>query len=95
MSVIIIVAMTIEESWLNLVLNKKCFRHFGDLSYAIYLNHALIIWLVNDFKEEITRIFHVTNNERNGIILFGSVLIIYSIFTTIIVKKYRYYLKKM
>ena len=31
-----------ESSWINRLLNRKLFRHCGNYSYAIYLNHALI-----------------------------------------------------
>lgn len=31
-----------ESSWINVLLNHKCFRHFGNFSFAIYCNHALI-----------------------------------------------------
>lgn len=31
-----------ERSWINLVLNHRVFRHCGDLSLAVYLNHALV-----------------------------------------------------
>ena len=31
-----------EDSWINALLNHRLFRHCGDLSFAIYLNHALI-----------------------------------------------------
>lgn len=35
-----------EDSWINLFANRRCFRHFGKLSYAIFLNHALVIRFV-------------------------------------------------
>lgn len=31
-----------ETSWLNRLFNRKCFRHCGKLSLAVYFNHALI-----------------------------------------------------
>lgn len=31
-----------EHSWINALLNHQIFRHCGDLSYAVYLNHALL-----------------------------------------------------
>ena len=31
-----------EDSWINALVNRRCFRHFGNLSYAVFLNHALI-----------------------------------------------------
>jgi len=31
-----------ETSWINRVLNKPCFKHFGFFSYLIYVNHAII-----------------------------------------------------
>lgn len=31
-----------ESSWINVLLNHRIFRHCGNLSFAVYLNHALI-----------------------------------------------------
>ena len=31
-----------ENSWLNALFNRSLFKHCGKLSYAIYLNHALM-----------------------------------------------------
>jgi len=39
---VVILACMDETSWINLLLNRKIFRSFGKLSYAVYLNHALI-----------------------------------------------------
>lgn len=41
-TVILVWACWDENSWINALLNHKIFRHAGNLSYAIYLNHALI-----------------------------------------------------
>ena len=30
------------DSWLNKALNRPCFRGFGELSYAVYLNHSFV-----------------------------------------------------
>lgn len=43
---VLILACYEETSWINAVLNKKAFRNFGNFSYAIYLNHALIARIV-------------------------------------------------
>lgn len=87
MSVILIVTLVNKDSWLNFVLNRKCFKYFGDFSYAVYLNHALVIWILNDFALEITDIFHIAYNKWSSAIIFGIILIIYSIITTRIVKR--------
>ena len=36
-----------EDSWLNRILNHRCFRHCGKLSLSIYVNHALVCRFVN------------------------------------------------
>ena len=37
-----------ESSWLNKVLNRPIFRYCGNLSYSIYLNHALACRFTNN-----------------------------------------------
>ena len=86
-SVVIILALVNRDSWINLLLNRKFFRNFGDFSYAIYLNHALIIWIVEDFTPEIINVFNIQYTEWKWGILFGMVLTLYSILTMTIVKK--------
>ena len=87
MSVILIVTLVNQKSWLNFVFNRKCFKDFGDFSYAVYLNHALVIWVLNDFALEITGMFHIAYNKWSSAIIFGIILIVYSVLTTRIVKK--------
>lgn len=41
--VVVLLAFYEPSSWFNRLFNKKAFQHFGVFSYAIYLNHALII----------------------------------------------------
>lgn len=41
-TVILVWACWDETSWLNKLLNHRIFRYCGSLSYAVYLNHALI-----------------------------------------------------
>ena len=45
---IVLLAMYEESSWINCVFNRKLFARFGTFSYAIYLNHAVIIHLMKD-----------------------------------------------
>ena len=46
--VFLLLAMYDPESWINKLLNRKIFRHAGQLSYAIFLNHAMVAELFND-----------------------------------------------
>ena len=39
---VLILSCYTENSWLNAVFNRSIFKHCGKLSYAIYLNHALM-----------------------------------------------------
>lgn len=50
-----------EHSWINKLLNRYCFRHFGFFSYLIYLNHAII--------QRFCYAFLFTRLERLGIFL--------------------------
>lgn len=88
-SVIILLDLFNNKSLTNILLNHKCFKYCGELAYTIYLNHALIIILFNDFSDEIEHFFNLINVQYTEVItkiLFGLVLITYSIITNIIVK---------
>lgn len=39
---LVLVSLYDENSWLNKIFNYSIFKKFGDFSYAVYLNHALI-----------------------------------------------------
>lgn len=70
-----------ENSWLNRAFNRSIFKHCGKLSYAIYLNHALIARFV------LARLIPKAENLglnlpqwQQGAIYF-CLLTVYSIFT--------------
>ena len=89
-SAVIMFALTEPDSWLNKVLNRKIFRHAGKFSYAIYLNHALIIWCINDSKEVV---FNLLGMEQSKLVIgavYFVVLSVYSVGTMLLVD----YLKK-
>ena len=86
--VFLLLAMYEPESWINKLLNRKIFKHFGQMSFAIYLNHAVVIDLMKDFvfpalfgSSEVA----TTDFAKHAIYL--TFLTVYSIFTVYIVKK--------
>ena len=86
--VVLLLAMYEPDSWVNKLLNRKIFKHFGQLSYAIYLNHALVIYAMKDFL--FPAVFGssdvaVTDFAKHGIYL--ATLTVYSIFTVFAVNK--------
>lgn len=93
--VIFIIAALVEPtSWLNKVFNKKIFRKAGIFSYSIYLNHALVIWFVNDFQPEIFSIFNISETKLSSGLFFFVVLTIYSLITTSVVECFKQKPKK-
>ena len=79
---VILMACWTEKSWINVLLNHKCMRSFGKLSYAVYLNHALI--------ERFTkaRLFpHVQGYGIRECLTYFLLLTVYSIFTMVLVEK--------
>ena len=93
--VFLLLAMYEPESWINKLLNRKIFKNFGQMSYAIYLNHAVVIYLMKDFvfpalfgSSEVA----TTDFAKHAIYL--TFLTAYSIFTVYIVKKLTVLLSK-
>lgn len=89
-SVIMIWGFYDKDSWINKLLNRKIFKYFGDFSYAIYLNHALIINILNtyvfpNFILEKTRVSSCFVKS----VTFFAVLTVYSVITMYIVNKYK------
>jgi len=86
--VFLLLAMYDPESWINKLLNRKIFRHFGQISYAVYLNHAVVIDLL---KDQIFPLLFGANDSlsvslmKHGIFL--AVLTGYSVFTIFAVNK--------
>lgn len=85
-SVFIIAALIEPTSWLNKIFNHKIFSSFGELSYAVYLNHALVIWIMDDFVQEIFHRLNIPSTMLvNGIVFFVG-LTVYSVITTSLIK---------
>lgn len=85
---VIILGCQPEGSWLNLLLNRRIFRHCGKLSYAVYLNHALI--------ERITcaRLFpNVRPLGARGLLVYFLLLTGYSVVTMLLVERGTAWLK--
>lgn len=85
-AVFIIAALVDPTSWLNKVFNNKIFRKAGIFSYSIYLNHALVIWIVKDFQPEIFSIFNINETKLSSGLFFFVVLTVYSLITTSVVE---------
>ena len=85
----IMAALVNPNSWLNAVLNRKASRQFGEFSYAIYLNHALVIWFVRDFKNKIFGLLRTAEAEWKTAVLFFVILTVYSVVTTYIIKTFK------
>ena len=86
--VFLMLAMYDPESWINKLLNRKIFKSFGQLSYAIFLNHAMVIDLL---KDQIFPLLFGASEALSAVLLkhaiFLVVLTAYSYFTIFIVNK--------
>ena len=86
--VVLLLAMYEPESWINKLLNRKIFKGCGQLSYAIFLNHAVVIDLLKD------QIFPLLFGSADSLsvkliqhVIFVVLLTGYSLFTVSIVNK--------
>ncbi len=88
---LVIWACTLSDSWINLLLNHKCFHWCGSFSYALYLNHALVqrFSYARVFPGLEARGVLLTNGQR-GLVYFV-LLTIYSAFTLWVVGKIKAY----
>lgn len=75
------------DSWLNRLFNHRCFCHCGKLSYAIYLNQALIERFV------CARLFPNQELGGKGNLVFFLLLTIYSVVTMVFVDRFMGWLK--
>ena len=86
--VFLLLAMYDPDSWINKLLNREMFRSFGQMSFAVYLNHAVVIKLLQD---QIFPILFGANDSASvnliKHVIFLAVLTVYSVFTVRIVKK--------
>lgn len=75
------------DSWLSRIFNHRCFRHCGKLSYAIYLNQALVERFV------CARLFPHQELGLKGNLVFFLLLTLYSMATMIFVDKLMLWLR--
>lgn len=93
--VVVILALYDEKTWLNKLLNKKIFKRFAPFSYAIYLNHALIIEVLDErIFPRLSRMLDCTLTETHKNLLFFIVLTVYSVITLVLVKNTKHFFKK-
>ena len=76
-----------SESWINRFFNRDIFKFCGNLSYAVYLNHAFVIKIVNS-------LFASGNNSFVSCIVLFISLTAYSILTLKIVDTLKLHFKK-
>lgn len=69
------------DSWINRLFNHRCFRHCGKLSYAIYLNQALIERFV------CAQLFPHQELGNMGNMVFFLLLTLYSVITMVLVDR--------
>ena len=72
---------------MNRVLNRSLFRGCGKLSFAVYLNHALIQrFLYAVCFTRLERLGISLNDYQRGVV-YGVILTAYSVFTLYLVEK--------
>lgn len=81
-------------SWLNKLLNRPLFRHFGKLSYAIYANHALICRFTNGWLFPHTDAWGISISRPVRCLIFFLLLTVYSVFTLFLLEAWRARKKK-
>ena len=90
--VVILLALYDGESWLNKLFNHKIFKSFGEFSYAIYLNHAFVVYVLNNHVfNRIKMVMEVDLSQTYKNLIFLLVLTVYSVFTVILIKKFQKY----
>ena len=71
------------ESWINKIIKGRIFRRIGDISYAVYLNHAVIIMAMEDIMS-----FAGITMEHTAFAWFAAaVSLVYSIFTMLLLDR--------
>ena len=86
--VFLLLAMYDPDTWINKLLNRKIFRHAGQLSYAIFLNHAVVIDLLKD--QVFPLLFGANDAPSVALVkhtIYLAVLTGYSFFTIFLVNK--------
>jgi len=81
--VFVVLYTTCPESWINRVIKGKIFRRIGDLSYAVYLNHGVVIMAM----EDIFAYCGIVMERVQFAWIAAAVSIVYSIFTMLLLDK--------
>lgn len=90
---VVLLACCEESFWINALLNHRCFRFCGKLSYAVYLNHALIQrFFYAVFFTRLEGLGLALSDLQKGAV-YGLALTIYSIFTLFLVGKLQAFFK--
>ena len=76
------------SSLLNRLLNRRIFAQFGELSYAIYLNHAAVIYAMDNFAPRFCRLFGVCLPTWMQYVLFLLLLSGYSVATMLLIRRF-------
>ena len=84
---ILLLVLCDEHSWINRVLNKKIFKDAGNLGYAVYLNHTLVIWMTLDIEQFVHNEMKIGYSKNVRYVIFGMLLTIYYLATTKIVAR--------
>lgn len=88
--VIVLLAIFDENSWINRVLNRRLFRSFGNFSYAIYLNHALIAYVLK--RNFFPRIPFLCDHPHKALfqnITYLIAISVYSVITLSLVNRFK------
>ena len=71
------------ESWINKIIKGRIFRRIGDTSYAVYLNHAVVIMAM----EDIFAYCDIVMEHTQFAWFAAGVTLVYSIFTMLLLDK--------
>lgn len=76
-------------SWLNALLNRRIFRNFGQFSYAIYLNHALVARFVQARLIPGAQARGIGLSQWQSCGIFFALLTVYSVVTLFLVEAWK------
>ena len=79
----IVLYTSCPESWINKVVKGRIFHRIGDASYAVYLNHAVVIMAM----EDIFAYCGIVMEHTQFAWLAAGVSLVYSIFTMLLLDK--------
>lgn len=79
----IVLYTTCPDSWINKVIKGRIFHRIGDLSYALYLNHAFVIMAM----EDIFAYSGIVMERVQFAWIAAAVSVVYSIFTMLLLDR--------